>query len=366
MRILGIDPGSSVTGFGVVERTGRRVVHLAHGTLRTSRAASLPERLAAIQAGLTRAIAEHRPEVAVVERVFAGRSVRSALVLGHARGVALATAAAAGLTVCEYSASEIKLAVVGTGAAEKHQVQAMVERLLQLAAAPGRIGARRALAGACAGRRRRPRGREARAMIARLEGVLREKAPTRAIVSAGGVGYEVLVSLSTFAALPDEGKTVSLRIHTHVREDALQLFGFHTDLERALFEQLIRVNGVGPRLAQALLSGMSPRDLVAALARGDAAPLCAVPGIGAKTAQRIVLDLRERAAALSAAGAHAEEGPALPPPPGDERLEGVVSALVNLGTARPRAERAAREALDAAADAPLEQLVRAALRRLAR
>lgn len=202
-------------------------------------------------------------------------------------------------------------------------------------------------------------------MIAHLEGILRQKAPTRAIVSTGGVGYEVLVSLSTFSALPDEGKTVSLRIYTHVREEAIQLFGFDTDLERALFEQLIRVNGVGPRLAQALLSGVAPRDLVAMLARGDAASLCAVPGIGAKTAQRIVLDLREHAVTLAAA-----EGPPEPASPpvaaSDERLEAMISALMNLGTARPRAERVARDALDATPDAPLEQLVRIALQRLAR
>lgn len=200
-------------------------------------------------------------------------------------------------------------------------------------------------------------------MIAHLEGVLREKTPTRAIVSVAGVGYEVFVSLSTFAALPDEGKTVSLRIHTQVREDAIQLYGFHTDLERSLFELLIRVNGVGPKLAQALLSGLPPRELAAALARGDAAPLCAVPGIGAKTAQRLVLDLRERAAAL------AMEDPSEPAPAADaadERAEEIVSALVNLGTPRQRAERAARAALETAPDAPLEQLVRAALRTLAR
>ena len=200
-------------------------------------------------------------------------------------------------------------------------------------------------------------------MIAHLEGVLREKTPTRAIVSVAGVGYEVFVSLSTFAALPDEGKTVSLRIHTQVREDAIQLYGFHTDLERALFELLIRVNGVGPKLAQALLSGLPPRELAAALARGDAAPLCAVPGIGAKTAQRLVLDLRERAAALAMEDALE---PARAADAADERAEEIVSALVNLGTPRQRAERAARAALEAAPDAPLEQLVRAALRTLAR
>jgi crossover junction endodeoxyribonuclease RuvC len=135
-RILGVDPGTRVTGYGIVERSGARVRHVAHGTLRTDPGASLAERLAAIQAGLVDAIACHRPEVAVVERVYAGRSVRSALVLGHARGVVLAAVAAAGLPVWEYTAPEIKLAVVGTGAAEKRQVQAMIGRLLALDAAP--------------------------------------------------------------------------------------------------------------------------------------------------------------------------------------------------------------------------------------
>ena len=205
-------------------------------------------------------------------------------------------------------------------------------------------------------------------MIARLEGVLREKAPTRAVVDVGGVGYEVLVSLYTFAALPDESKIVSLRIHTHVRDDAIQLFGFHTDLERALFEQLIRTSGVGPKLAQAVLSGMAPRDLVAALGREDLAALVAIPGVGTKTAQRILVDLRDRVASLVAAHDLAPE-PASEAAPGDEeRLEAVASALVNLGTPRARAERVAREALDApeAEGAQLEAIVRAALRRLAR
>jgi Holliday junction DNA helicase RuvA len=202
-------------------------------------------------------------------------------------------------------------------------------------------------------------------MIAHLEGVLREKTPTRAVVSVGGVGYEVLLSLSTFAALPDEGKTVSLRIHTHVRDDAIQLFGFHTDLERTLFELLIRTSGVGPKLAQAVLSGMAPRDLVAALGREDLAALVAIPGVGMKTAQRILVDLRDRVVALADAGAP-EPAPAERGTP--DRLEAVASALVNLGTPRPRAERVAREALDAASSdaVALEALVRDALRRLAR
>lgn len=204
-------------------------------------------------------------------------------------------------------------------------------------------------------------------MIAHLEGTLREKTPTRAIVMVGGVGYELHLSLTTFGALPDEGKPVSLRVHTHVREDAIQLFGFHTDLERALFEQLIRTSGVGPKLAQAVLSGMAPRDLLAALARDDVATLKAIPGIGTKTAQRLLVDLRDRVGELAAAAA-LEPGASRAPGVAADAFEEVVSALVNLGSARARAERVAREVADelGGADTPIETWVRDALRRLSR
>jgi crossover junction endodeoxyribonuclease RuvC len=136
VRILGIDPGSTVTGFGVLERAGSRVRHVAHGTVRHAREASLAERLATLQAALAKLIATHRPDVAVVERVFVAASPRAALVLGHARGVALAAVGTAGLPLHEYAPSQIKLAVTGSGAADKRQVQAMVQRLLALAAPP--------------------------------------------------------------------------------------------------------------------------------------------------------------------------------------------------------------------------------------
>ena len=202
-------------------------------------------------------------------------------------------------------------------------------------------------------------------MIAHLEGVLREKTPTRAVLDVGGVGYEVWISLSTISALPDAGKTVSLRIHTHVRAESLALFGFHTDVERALFELLIRVNGVGPKVAQAVLSGVEPGQLVSAIRAGDLATLRGVPGVGVKTAQRILLDLRDQVDELAAAEPTA---PALGSGDSDgERIEEVISALVNLGTARPRAERAASEAAEAASeDDSIETLIRGALRRLAR
>jgi Holliday junction DNA helicase RuvA len=183
----------------------------------------------------------------------------------------------------------------------------------------------------------------------------------------GGVGYELHVSLATFGALPDAGKPVSLRVHTHVRDDAIQLFGFHTDLERALFEQLIRTSGVGPKLAQAVLSGMAPRDLVAALAREDVAALRAIPGIGTKTAQRLLVDLRDRIGELAASAA-LDPGAVTPPGVGADAFEEVVSALVNLGSIRARAEKVAREVADevGSADTPIETWVRLALRRLSR
>jgi crossover junction endodeoxyribonuclease RuvC len=138
MRILGIDPGSTATGFGVVDRAAGDLRHVAHGTLRPPRRAPLAERLAWLQRGLVHVIARHEPDLAVVERVFVAASPRSALVLGAARGVVLATLAGAGLALHEYAAREVKQAVVGTGAAEKRQVQLMVQRLLGLSRVPAR------------------------------------------------------------------------------------------------------------------------------------------------------------------------------------------------------------------------------------
>lgn len=136
MRILGIDPGSTATGYGVLEHQGGDLVHIAHGTLRPRARQSLPLRLAALQRDLAEVIRLHQPEVASVERVFVAASARSALVLGHARGAILAAVAEAGLPVVEYAARQIKQAVTGTGAAPKHQVQTMVRRLLLLERSP--------------------------------------------------------------------------------------------------------------------------------------------------------------------------------------------------------------------------------------
>ena len=135
-------------------------------------------------------------------------------------------------------------------------------------------------------------------MIAFLRGQVVDKQPNRVIIDIQGVGYDVHVPLSTFYEIGDEGTDVALRVYTHVREDALQLYGFLTELERRLFERLIAISGIGPRLAIAVLSGMEPRDLVTAVQRADVARLTGIPGVGKKTAERIVLELKDRLAQI--------------------------------------------------------------------
>ena len=203
-------------------------------------------------------------------------------------------------------------------------------------------------------------------MIARIEGVLLEKTPTRVVVDVNGVGYEALIPLSTFSRLPDEGKTVALRIHTHLRDDALLLFGFATELERATFELLLHANRVGPKLAQTILSGVEAEVLVRAIRDGDANTLKSVPGVGAKTAERICLDLRERALEIAPPGAGTAAAPTSSD--GDDAVRAqLLSALLNLQTPRAKAERVANDVLaEAGPDSDLEALVRAALQRMAR
>lgn len=202
-------------------------------------------------------------------------------------------------------------------------------------------------------------------MIAWLEGVLRERAPTRVVVDVHGVGYDVHVPLSTFAALPDEGKTVALYVHTHAKEGSLQLFGFASRQERTAFELLLRASRVGPRLAQTVLSGIAPADLLAAIRQGNAASLRKVPGVGPKMADRILVELSDRADELALSLSEAGEAPSSEAEP--EARAQALSALVNLGYARSQAERI----LDAAeaevgADASVEAWVRAALKRMAK
>lgn len=168
-------------------------------------------------------------------------------------------------------------------------------------------------------------------MIAHLRGRLISKHPNQAIVEAGGVGYDVTITVPTFSDLPANGSEVALFIHTHVREDALALFGFLRAAEKRLFEKLIHVSGIGPKLAITILSGMPAAEMVTAIRSGDVSRLTRIPGIGKKTAERMILELRDKLEALSEAPA-----PRLATPVEDD----VLSALMNLGYQRAAAERA--------------------------
>lgn len=195
-------------------------------------------------------------------------------------------------------------------------------------------------------------------MIAYLRGTLLEKHPNNAIIEVGGVGYDVNIPVSTFSALPGAGSEVSLRVYTHVREDALLLFGFYSPDEKALFERLITVSGIGPKLAITVLSGLNTADLVTAIRNGQVNQLVRIPGVGKKTAERIVLELRDKVEGLRGGvpAAAAERAEALTPVEED-----VLSALINLGCNRAAAETALRKAKAGGAPPDFEALFRRAL-----
>ena len=198
-------------------------------------------------------------------------------------------------------------------------------------------------------------------MIGHLRGKIFDKRPNHAVVDVGGVGYEVSIPLSTFYALGDLHQEVNLLIHTHVREDQLALYGFVTAREKHLFELLLSASGVGPVLALKILSGMSVEELLPAIRSGDLVRLTTIPGVGRKTAERIVVELRDKLAAM--------ETPELRPVVVSGRTQAdadVISALANLGYDQRVAEKAVEDARAAGADAGFESLLRATLQSLSR
>ncbi|MDQ2937056.1 MAG: Holliday junction branch migration protein RuvA [Acidobacteriota bacterium] len=207
-------------------------------------------------------------------------------------------------------------------------------------------------------------------MIAHLSGTLLSKQATSAIVDVNGVGYEITIPVSTFYDLEEPGSNVQLRIYTHVREDALQLYGFKTARERELFLRLISVSGIGPKLGITLLSGMSADEMIASIRTNNLARLTLIPGVGRKTAERLVMELRDKVASLSSAeleeelGAKTSAGAGVPSE--DSMRSDVLSALLNLGYQRNSAEKAVTSAVDEGGEISVELILRRSLRKLAK
>jgi len=199
-------------------------------------------------------------------------------------------------------------------------------------------------------------------MIGLLRGQLVKRDPAHVIVEVNGVGYRVFVPLSTYYRLPDEGTEVLLHTVTYLREDALHLYGFITERERALFDLLRGVTGIGPRLAINILSGITAEELAGAIGRADLVRLSAIPGVGRKTSERMILELKEKVQSLIEP---AEATAAPRRDPSEEVLHDVVSALLNLGYSRPVASNAAAKALRTGdGDQDFETVIKQALRLL--
>jgi holliday junction DNA helicase RuvA len=206
-------------------------------------------------------------------------------------------------------------------------------------------------------------------MIAHLSGTLREKQATSVILDVGGVGYEVTIPVTTFYGMDEPGSQVQLRVYTHVREDTLQLYGFRTARERELFRLLISVSGIGPKSGIAMLSGMSADEIVTAIRTNNLARLTSIPGVGKKTAERLVIELRDKMAALSspALDAEIEAGMTGAAAPSEDALrEDTLSALVNLGYQKALAEKAITQAAQEGGDLTVELLLRRSLRHLSK
>jgi Holliday junction DNA helicase RuvA len=206
-----------------------------------------------------------------------------------------------------------------------------------------------------------------RELIAQLTGKLAHKQPNSIIIDVGGVGYEVTVPLSTFYELGESGSDVSLRIHTNVREDAIQLFGFRTLREKELFLRLTSVTGIGPKLAVTMLSGMAANELIAAIRNNDLARLTGIPGVGRKTAERVVVELREKLAKMTF---EAGEMEAAMPRAAGTSIEAVrddtIAALLALGYPKAVADRAVERAMSEEGDGAIEAVLKRALRRMSR
>ena len=310
MRIMGIDPGYAIVGVGLVDYDNVRFSLVEYGAITTPAELPFETRLRQIYDDMVGLITQYRPDAVAMEQLFFTTNRTTAIAVAEARGVLLLAAEQQGVPVFSYTPLQVKSAVVGYGKAEKEQVMEMTRRLLNLKSVPQPDDAADALAIAiCHGhnggsrpggdsRRQPPRqthhlqGEEN--MIYSISGLLRQVAPTYCVVEACGVGYQCSASTHTLSSLPGRGQEVTLLTHLWVKEDGMELFGFSTEQERRCFRMLIGVSGVGPRVALAILSDSAPDRLMLSIAAGDAKALTRAQGVGAKLAQRIILELRDK------------------------------------------------------------------------
>jgi Holliday junction DNA helicase RuvA len=326
VRVLGVDPGLTRCGLGVVEGRGTALTALAVGVARTGADQDIATRLRELEVQIEAWISEHRPEAVAVERVFAQHNVRTVMGTAQAGAVAILCAARHGLPVALHTPSEVKAAVTGSGRADKAQVTVMVTRLLKLGEAP------------------RPADAAEGLVIASVRGTVLALGVDAVVVEVGGVGLSVLATPDTLAGLRIS-QEATLHTSLVVREDSLTLFGFADADQRGMFEALQTATGIGPKVAQAVLSVHSPDDVRRAVAVGDVPALMKVPGIGRKGAERMAIELKDRLGAP-----HGVIGPARSAPPVDSWEDCVRSALAGLGYA-PREIDAAMTAITAE-DAP--------------
>ena len=196
-------------------------------------------------------------------------------------------------------------------------------------------------------------------MIAQISGKLAQKQPGEVVIDVGGIGYQVLIPLNVFYHLPDIGAPMSLQIHTHVREDALQLFGFHDLAEKQVFLLLMGVSGIGPKLALNILSGIPADELARALRNGDQVRLVSIPGVGKKLAERMIVELKDKFANLAPVTIDS----AVKPGASSQKMQDAVSALINLGYKKPEIEKTVRDVLKNGA-LSLEDVLRETLRQM--
>ena len=371
VRIIGIDPGLRRTGWGVIETEGNRLVFIGCGSVEPPDDLPLASRLLAIHEGLAAVLGDFRPAEAAVEQTFVNKDGVATLKLGQARGVAMLAPAMFGISVAEYAPNQVKKTVVGAGHADKNQIAVMLKILLPKAE-PKSADAADALAIAIThAHHRRERGAAAQGgqpMIGKLKGLIDSYGEDYVILDVGGVGYQVHCSSRTLQALPSPGEAAVLSIETYVREDQIKLFGFRSDLEREWFRLLQTVQGVGAKVALAVLSTLPPAELANAIALRDKAAVTRTPGVGPKVAERIVSELKDKAPAFANVDpavvhlAGAIDDHRAPRPVTD-----AISALVNLGYGQPQAAAAIASASRSAGEnAETAQLIRLGLKELAK